>query len=229
MSTYVISDKRLALRLEPIVDLKKNEIVGYEALSRFVVGEAVQAGHDYESYFSSLSPCALICVINRQLEIFQKWHSQHPEVYSDKVLFINVRPDLLEDEFFVSMFFPFVRRFRIAIEINASESKCNHAKIDELTSMGISVWIDDYTGGSSIGYQYWDGIKIDKFAFWSAFHKNINILDELKVDKYLHHHRDTQHTRPTLLVEGIESEAHLYHAIASGFELGQGYYWASLS
>lgn len=232
MSTYVVSGERLALRLEPIVHLKNNQVIGYEALSRFVEKTNKDSAYDYESYFFNLSSCALIGIINRQLEIYQKWHSQHPEIYGDKVLFINVRKDLLEDDFFVSMFFPFSKLFNIAIEIDASACRLNSVmkrRVNELTDLGISVWVDDYAGDESINHQDWDGIKIDKFAFWSSFESESNLLSELDVDKILNRYDNSQYRKPTLLVEGIESEAHLSHAIESGFELGQGYYWKSLS
>lgn len=230
MSTYVVSGKRLALRLEPIVNLRKNQVIGYEALSRFV--ETASNNTDYEGYFFNLTPCALVGIINRQLEIYQKWLNQHPEIYGDKVLFVNVRRDLLEDDFFVSNFFPFSKLFKIAIEIDASSCQLNSVmkrRIDELTDLGISVWVDDYAGDVSICHQYWDGIKVDKFAFWSSFENESNPLSDLDVDKILNRYDDSRFRKPTLLVEGIESEAHLSHAIASGFELGQGYYWKSLS
>lgn len=228
MSTYVVSGERLALRLEPIINLKDNQVIGYEALSRFVKKDRV---YDYEAYFLNLSSCTLIGIINRQLEIYQKWHSQHPEIYGDKVLFINIRTDLLEDNFFVSTFLPFSKLFKIAIEIDASACGLNDVmkdRIGELTGLGISVWVDDYAGDVSINHQKWDGIKVDKFAFWSSFDSDSNILSDLDVDKILNRYDNSQYRKPTLLVEGIESEAHLHHAIESGFELGQGYYWKSL-
>ena len=120
MSTYFVSGRQLALRLEPIVNLRTNKVVGYEALSRFVEKKSKDSISDYEGYFLNLSPCALISVISSQLEIYQKWHSQHPEIYANKILFLNVRRDLLEDDFFVSMFLPFSKTFKIAIEIDAS-------------------------------------------------------------------------------------------------------------
>lgn len=232
MSTYVVSGERLALRLEPIVNLKNNQVVGYEALSRFVENTNKDDAYDYEGYFFNLSSCALIGIINRQLEIYQKWHGQHPEIYSDKILFINVRKDLLEDDFFVSMFLPFSKLFKIAIEIDAFACKLNSVmkrRVNELTDLGISVWVDDYAGDVSISHQDWDGIKIDKFAFWASFESESNPLSELDVDQILNRHDNRTYRKPTLLAEGIESEEHLYHAIASGFELGQGYYWKSLS
>ncbi|QTL94362.1 EAL domain-containing protein [Aeromonas jandaei] len=231
MSTYKVMGEVLAIRLEPIVDLVSNETIGYEALSR-VVQYGNTSQFDYECFFSRMTPCDLIGVLNRQLEIYQKWHSQHPEIYKGKMLFVNARVDLLDDDFFVPMFIPFSRTFKIAIELNASDctiKKSHRKKIEQLSALGISLWIDDYSGEDNIARSCWGGVKIDKNAFWFSYKNNFNPIRYLGLTSDATCRKLTDAKKPVLLAEGIECDEHRSYAIANGFRLGQGYYWSALS
>lgn len=201
-------------RLEPIVCLKKGKIVGYEMLSKCLTDNT----HP-EQLFNQLSADEHLELLSRQLEKYQKWTEQHPELYKGKKLYINLNDKLFEYPELTSYFLPFCRIYDVSIEIEKHYELKKHeiSIIEKFKSMGIQVWLDDYNGydlNKTIGL--WDGIKIDKDYFWKQ-HKNQKCpLDKLNK------------TLSNIIIEGIEHLDHHQTAKHSGAQYGQGFLWRAV-
>ncbi|UXB09950.1 EAL domain-containing protein (plasmid) [Aeromonas dhakensis] len=224
MATYKVKNTELQLRLEPIVSLHDGIPVGFEALSRVVTCLISCNSFDYETFFRSLDKSDCEYVIERQLEIYQKWTRQHPEIYMGKFLFINVHPAILEDSDACQRFLPYLRCFSIAIEIDSHLSEMSEkakANIAALKTFGVQIWIDDFPGYGRLSGAFWSGVKIDRWAFQQSF-KSSGDGDEYCDFSVV------SNIGP-LVIEGIESKAHLAHAIGLGARYGQGYLWAAHS
>lgn len=219
--SYTVKDILFNLRLEPIVYLRDGCTVGFEALSR-LADRSHHSSFNYEIFFSDLSADESIHIIERQLEIYQKWSAQHPEIYGGKSLFINVSPLVLEDQDACNCFIPFLRYFNIAIEVdNHLSMMSEQAKrnIAVLKSYGMQIWVDDFDGSGNINDSFWNGVKIDRWAFQD----NFKLASSGNCGS---NYSEVMHVGP-LVIEGIENEDHLEYAVSIGARYGQGYLWAA--
>lgn len=215
---YNVMGYQFKMKLEPVVLLNTNEVIGYEALSA-----PIDKAIDIEQFFKTISLAASKACLARQLESYQKLSYQHPKIFHNKRLFVNVRRDLFNEKNFHSQFLPFCNEFPIAVEVDASSvalSEPATVNIRKLHAQGIHIWVDDYSGNESIDDPLWHGIKFDKLFFWHCYENLINNhLFSPLVNVGLSHN----------IVEGIETEAQREYAIGRGFQLGQGYLWQALS
>lgn len=219
---YKVRNFEFNMRLEPIIDLCVNKAVGFEALSRLVTDDVGREAFNYEFFFSGLTVDEHLSVVHAQLDIYQKWSEQHPEIYGERFLFVNVSPMILDDDDAFYTFIPYVNSYPIALEIDShlsALSKRAKENAKKLQSYGIQVWIDDYPGHGIISGKIWDGVKIDRFAFQRGFDASMEGED------YNDYHR-VSHVGP-LVIEGIESDEHLLYAKSIGAQFGQGYLWSS--
>lgn len=202
-------------RLEPIVCLRHGEIIGYEVLSLCLTDKT----HP-EKLFNQLSADDHIELISRQLDKYQKWTEQHPELYKNKKLYININDIIFQDTELVSYFLPYCRHYGISIELEKHGMLKKHEvlTIEKFKSMEIQVWLDDYNGydiTQTIGV--WDGIKVDKKYFWQQHNKQRCPLGEIK------------NILPKVIIEGIEHLGHYQTAKHSGANYGQGFLWNSVN
>lgn len=221
MSVYKINGVELQLRLEPIVLLDSGIPVGFEALSR-ITKSSTSTPFDYEAFFSGLEVADYQYVIERQLEIYQKWSEQHPEMFGGKFLFINVHPAILEDRDACQSFLPYLRYFSVAIEVDSHFSEMSEkakANIAVLKTFGVQIWIDDFPGYGRFKGAFWSGVKIDRWAFQRSF-------KESNQGAVFCDFSSASDVGP-LVIEGIENEDHLAHAIKLGACYGQGYLWSA--
>ncbi|MGL4751477.1 MAG: EAL domain-containing protein [Aeromonadaceae bacterium] len=219
MSRYKVKGIEFQLRLEPIVSLNNGEVIGFEALSRVTDSSALKV--DYEVFFGELSLSDSLHLVERQMEIFQKWIELHPEVYKGKFLFVNVQPSILEDRDACHCFIPFLRYFPIGIEIDNHLSYMHSQALTNiaiLKSYGAQVWIDDFPGHGEIKGNFWNGVKIDRWAFQGGFRRSMS--------GYGHADYSRACEVGPLVIEGIETEDHLDYAVSLGARYGQGYLWS---
>lgn len=214
---YSVLGHHFNMKLEPVVDLHNNRIIGYEALSR-----PVDKAINVEAFFQLIPLAAAQACLARQLERYQKLSRQHPELFEGKRLFVNVRRDLMCTEGVFAVFLPFSREFDIAVEVDASfEPLCNVGQynVRRMHEQNIHVWVDDYTGKESLDLAAWHGVKFDKNFFWLCYEQAA--CHPLFAPR-------ASICASNNIVEGIETEDQRHYAIKRGFHYGQGYLWQAL-
>lgn len=210
-----IREETFSLVFEPIVNLTSDKIVGFEGLSR-----SINNNVNSEVFFKEINVDEHIRLLDMQLLKYQKWVQQHPEIYGDKWLHLNVNQELLLTLDFHTIFIPYNRYFPIHLEVELVKP-LTHAQQVAINSIIMSndmkVWLDDYTGGTlPIHRMAWSGIKLDKYFFWS-------LLGEDDVDSVFSSQLCTEFD---IICEGIETNEQKDIAVDLGMKYGQGYLWS---
>lgn len=201
------------LRLQPIVNAQANTVFGYEILSK--LDDSLVA----ESFFKSANSALIQDVFYQQVEFAG-------QADNNFYYFINIRTHDLSSMHIDPACFPHAN---IVIELQDPE---NITQLDSvgmsrlsiniriLQAAGLQVWIDDLQPSllfvlNSCQINF-DGIKIDKGAFWRL------CSDIPQLTRFLSH---CQYYSDKLLIEGVENKAHYNIATYCNVPYVQGYYW----
>ena len=203
------------IKLQPIVELKTGSIIGYEVLSYFT--EDV----DSEYYFQHAPENILISIFNQQV----KQVASNPAGYH---YFVNLSVrDLLGSE--LENKIQISPEQKLVIELQDPENLVGLNDVDKaqlvnnlerLRERHIAVWLDDLdepllSTVCELNFCF-DGIKIDKYAFWRTQFSPLELNQLVK--------RCYQITS-NVLIEGIETLQHRDIAARSGASHLQGYLW----
>ena len=212
---------------QPIVSLKDGSIIGYEALSRGPAGSELISPAELFRTADELSmvwDLELLC----RTKAIERAHSIEPEKY----LFINIDPNIINDEKFRK---GFTKKFlgnhnispkSIIFEITERTAIEDYATFCEIlknyTGQGYKIAIDDmgagYSGLKTITKTRPHYIKIDmelirgidRDSFKQALIKNfVNLSISTNIN---------------IVAEGIETEEELQTLIRLGVYAGQGYF-----
>ncbi|MBW3781449.1 EAL domain-containing protein [Aeromonas veronii] len=213
INSFFVSNIEMGVHLEPVVRLKKNKVFGYEVLSR----AKLKGAYDYELIFSSLTVKEQIILLEKQLDILFFLHGKSCPQKNELYYFINITRGLLSRDV-ISLLYRFSRYFNIALELDESEGDNFSPTELELLSYckrcGMTIWLDDCNGTSEL-HSIWDGVKLDKQAFWSFFEESPSHFEKWLVSSL----------GRMLIVEGVAEQAHLDWLSRYPIFLGQGYYW----
>ncbi len=209
------------LRLQPLIDLHLNTRVGWEVLTQLPVPVFT------ESFFSTLSARECVELFLMQAEMIA---THNPGEH----LLVNLPVRVFLDPALVEILLLQGERFRqvVAIEIQDPVSlsglsgKARHRLVSALMRLretGWEIWMDDLTPSlvadvGSLGIMF-DGVKTDWHEMRRRHREPQALYRLVQQAKYLGN---------KVLVEGIESEADLQHARASGASAGQGFLWPEL-
>lgn len=203
------------IKLQPIVELKSDSIIGYEVLSYFA-GDV-----DSEYYFQHAPENILLSIFNQQV----KQVASHPSGYH---YFINLSVrDLLssglenkiqvlpEQKLVIELQDP-----ENLIDLGATEKAKLVKNLERLRERHFSVWLDDLDESllstvCELNF-YFDGIKIDKYAFWRTQFSPLELSRLVK---------SCYQITSNVLIEGIETLQHRDIAARSGASHLQGYLW----
>ena len=232
------TDLRKALELDqfrvyyqPIMSLGKNQIVGFEALTRWQLPERVVMPGEFIAVADEIG---LILPINRQLlqescRQLRSWQAQFP---SDPLLTLNVnitskqfaQPDLAAQigktlqEAGVD---PRCINLEITETIAMGDAERSAIVLSELKALGIRLDIDDFgTGYSSLSrLQRFpvDALKIDR-AFVSRMDTDDETHEIVRIIVMLAHGLGLK-----VVAEGVENQEQVNLLLKIGCELGQGY------
>lgn len=222
----IIEEKKFTIVFQPIVSMSDSKVIGYEALTRgpegslfnnpgFLFEEAKKANLLWELEMATRI---------KAIETFNSFKT-------DKLLFLNVDPDILKDEHFIKgatknvLQFYGVNPSNLIFEITErtviKDYKIFRNVIDNYKIQGYKIAIDDvgagYSGLSAIAEIKPHYIKID-----ISLIKNID-KDNFKraiVKALVEFANDTN---IKLIAEGIETIDELYTIIEIGIPLGQGF------
>lgn len=211
-----IRGERFFLVFEPIVDMLNNEVIGYEGLCRSELGNV-----NPETFFKTLSINEHFDLLSKQLQKYQKWVEQHPEIYQGRRLFLNINQELLVEDDLLALFIPYYRHYPISLELEPQYPLTCTQRLaikSIIGAHGIPVWFDDYADGVLLAtYEIWSGVKLDRHFFWSLARdskKNITL--------------ESHFTAENLICEGVETSQEKDVALALGMRYGQGYLWPAV-
>lgn len=215
----VIDGPGLAIVYQPIVDLRKMEISGFEALSRF----SAEPPRSPDGWFNEAAEVALS--IELETAAIAKALAGLDAVPGGAYLSINVSPQTLLSDAFTSV----LRQYdfsRIVLEItehNVIEDYDLVTKsLADLRSNGLRVAVDDAGAGHSslrhIVQLDPDYVKLDMSLTRDV---DTDLARRALVSALVFY---TRETNAQIIAEGIETEAELNTLKLLGVGRGQGYY-----
>lgn len=208
-------------RLQPIVSAHSGRILGCEVLTQFPSVE--QAEH----YFRRATPAKVLALFTEQRE----WVSEQEN--ASLRYFCNLPVSVLSQASFrLEVTAAQIKGWFPVIELQDPESIALLSDKDlrqlmrnlaQLQRQSISLWLDDVTPALlpvvRPVVQYFDGIKIDKGAFW-------RLADSLALLKNFV--EKCHQLSPLVLIEGIETPAHCQLATEAGANYLQGFLWPDI-
>lgn len=204
------------IRLQPVVRLDNNNVVGYEILSQ------LPSGTDVECFFQKLPTSLFVTLLEKQLMSIRR-------LTLSGLLFINIPVAVLLNMELSDITFFRHPDNRIVIEVQDAQhigemTAKRIAKLKEsikrLQRLGWSVWLDDYRPDMAtwlaLAEFNFNGIKTDYHEMQKCRKNGTSIKPLVESAK-----RFSQN----VLIEGIETSQDFYRAIDSGAALGQGFLW----
>lgn len=230
----VITDQQLTLHYQPIVSLQDQEIVGFEALTRWEHPEKglIPPG----MFIPTAEETGLIVpldlwAIREACQQLRKWQDQLPP---ERTLDVSVnlssrhfsRPDLVQK---IAAILAETKCPATSLKLEITESALienpeSAAQIlSELKTLGLRIHIDDFgTGYSSLSYLHKydiDTLKVDR-SFIQYIDRNADRVEIVRTIVVLAHT-----LKMDVIAEGIESAEQLTAVQSLGCEYGQGYYF----
>jgi diguanylate cyclase (GGDEF)-like protein/PAS domain S-box-containing protein len=226
-----ISNNEFILYYQPIVDNFKEEIIGMEALLRWVREDGTMV---YPSTFIPIAEeSELIVPIGRNI-ILQACEDSKPFIKSNSKFFVSVNLSAVQlkdrqivDDIEEAIFKSGIPARRLQVEITESvliKDETQTLKIlEEIKNLGVQIALDDFgTGFSSLSYLTKlniDKVKIDRsFIVHIPYDKKSNSLIESIIT--LVHNLDFQ-----LIAEGVEEKDQLDYLKSNACDMIQGYYF----
>jgi diguanylate cyclase (GGDEF)-like protein len=222
----IISSNNLRTVFQPIVSLQTGEVIGYEALTR---GPKESKYINPEILFEEAKTHELLW----DLEILCRSNairtfSSHN---SDKLLFVNVDPAVLNDEHFIKGFTkeiliehkinPLSLIFEITEKTSIDNYKNFNKVINYYKSQGYKIAIDDvgtgYSGLSTIAKTRPNYIKMDMSLITNVTRDNFK---KAIIKSFVEF---SNSTNTKIIAEGIEDINDLHTLIEIGVHYGQGY------
>ncbi|WP_444998205.1 sensor domain-containing diguanylate cyclase [Aliikangiella sp. IMCC44359] len=230
-----IQQKEIEVYYQPIVDLKTNKIIAFEALARWT---HVRLGFISPNEFIPIAEeTGLIyslggLVLNQALSQLNVWQSQLSEAktiamsvnFSSKQieqhdLFADIKSSLTENK---------ITPERLKVEITESllieNAKLAQNLLQSLADLNIPVLLDDFgTGYSSLSYLHkfiLNTIKIDR-SFIFAMETNKKHYTIVKTIAFMAANLDLD-----VVAEGVETERHARILKDIGIRYAQGYYFS---
>ncbi|MGB9808464.1 MAG: GGDEF domain-containing protein [Caldanaerobacter sp.] len=220
----IIDEKKFTTLFQPIVSLTDGEVVGYEALTRGPEGSIF---FNPEVLFEEAKKANLLWDLElitriKAIEIFNSFKSE-------KLLFLNVDPEVIRDEHFIKgttrevlQFYgisPANLIFEVTEKTAIKDYKAFKRVIENYKSQGYKIAIDDvgagYSGLSAIAQIKPYYVKIDMSL--------INDKDNFKKAIVKALMEFAVNTNIKLIAEGIETIDELFTVIEIGIPLGQGF------
>lgn len=211
--------------VQPIYDLKKEKILGFEFLLRSPDFQSPEHLFEYAEREDALFDLDMYSVFHifEQIRRFSQYLQEH-------LLFINIFPSTLLDSTFIYsldrlLTFSAINPANIVLEINEAENELDLLALKEfaeqLRKRGVKLSLDDLGTGSSTLQALLelepDITKVDRY-----FAKDL--ATSQKKQDLIEFFVDFIGNGSKLIVEGIESQQDLDRAKKLGVAYGQGFY-----
>ncbi|HEX5240941.1 MAG TPA: EAL domain-containing protein, partial [Candidatus Limnocylindrales bacterium] len=224
----------LAVHYQPIIDLRTDRIVGFEALARWrhpTRGLVLPVDFIALAEESDLIVSLGETVLEKACRQAQAWRRRWPA--QNLVMSVNLSPKQFLDPNLVHKIAGVLRRTKLepcALELEITESsimdrsESSLSVLEQLRSLGVRIVVDDFgTGYSSLAYLRHlplDTIKIDR-----SFVTDLDVADPntgiVRAVVSLAHGLGVG-----VVAEGIETDEQARRLRELGCDLGQGYNWA---
>ena len=223
----VLLQEKVDTLFQPIVDLRRRAILGYEALARGPTGTTY---HMPLRLFEMASEFDLVFELDRKCRRSALTASR--SLPRDAVLFVNVVPSAMYDPAFQG---PALVRFlrtldlepkRIVLEISEKYAIENYTMfaeaLAEFTKVGFRIAVDDV----GAGYSGLEKIACVNPGYLKLDHELIKDIDSSYIRQEMTRALKAFADRigSTIIAEGIEREAELRALIDLGIDYGQGFF-----
>ena len=228
----IITERQFNIIFQSVVSLTNGEIIGYEALTRGPEGSLF---YNPELLFEEAKKANLLWELEKvtRISAIEKFNSFR----SDKLLFLNVDPEIIKDEHFIKgttkevLEFYGINPSNLIFEITEKTAirdyKAFKNVIDHYKIQGYKIAIDDvgagYSGLSAIGEIKPHYVKIDMSLIRNIDKDNFKKAIVKALVEF------ANNTNIKLISEGIETIDELYTLIEIGVHLGQGFLLAKPS
>lgn len=225
-----IDDDQFVPYYQPVVELSSGEIVGAEALIRWMHPE--QGVIPPNEFISAAEQSGLInkMTIGLMKHIEQDMQALHNLVCKNFHIGINVPPEAFNDKNFTSNCIDFTTRMnkkniKVMLEITERQQNVVSEDVRErLKNAGADLALDDF----GTGFSNYDALqktspkflKIDRMFIDTLTHGGVS---EHIVDNIIHL---SESTGIPLIAEGIEDNEQAIKLISKGVALGQGYLYS---
>lgn len=208
-------------RLQPIISAENESILGFEILAQ------LPADVQSEEFFNNVGDKTFIHIICGQLNWIKDHSSDQYKYFCNLPVKVFCNPHWCET--LLQLITQQDIKHNLVIELQDPQNlaKCSADEIhhvveniDVFRRCAVPVWLDDITP-KLIDFitpfaKYFDGIKVDKYAFWELIGKT----DKLKLFISKCHKLCS-----SVLIEGIETIAHQHQASGAGADFLQGFLW----
>ena len=198
---------------QPIVDIRSGDIIAFEATVKGKNAQGSEIGYEQLREFEKQKD-SIDSVGELNLDFRARDLALNEFQLKDHKLFVNVSPE----EMGTPLFFEDVNIANVVLEIT-EESKIHNpdrlkARLDVLRKKGLKVALDDF------GSLQQNHDKLDDFK-----------PEFVKLDKSIVKNGKLNFFQPMIsiydiVVEGVETEAHLQNCIELGFHYVQGFYFS---
>ena len=229
-----IQRDELTVHYQPIIDLRTDQVVGFEALARWrhpTRGLVLPVDFIALAEESDLIVTLGETVLEKACRQAQAWRRRWPE--QNLVMSVNLSPRQFLDPNLAQKIASVLRRTRLepcALELEITESSVMDRSetslrvLEQLRALGVRLVLDDFgTGYSSLAYLRHlplDTIKIDR-----SFVTDLDVQDPnvgiVRAVVSLAHGLGI-----SVVAEGIETDEQARRLRDLGCDLGQGYTWA---
>ncbi|HHW44653.1 MAG TPA: EAL domain-containing protein [Desulfotomaculum sp.] len=220
----IIAGRRICTLFQPIHDLRKGEIMGYEALTRGPAGPLQSASN----LFAAASSRGLRTEL--ELACLREALASAGFVPPGKLLFLNFHPLTLAEHWEAILDGLGGLRRQAVIEITESSGQirsCAKAQ-EQLRAAGVRIALDDVGAGdralANMCEFRADFLKLDR-----SFIEGLMKLKNGAADRYRSMVRTlvdyAQRAGIEVIAEGVETEKQLLETVMAGIHLVQGFYF----
>ncbi|HEY8084614.1 MAG TPA: GGDEF domain-containing protein [Methylophilaceae bacterium] len=227
--TEILHAQNLSALFQPIIDIGKASIIGYEGLIRGPSGSVLHSP-------ATLFKTARICNQSTEIEYLSRRVilGAFAKLFGNGKIFLNISPDiLLQQGFKTGETLRYIEEIglspqQVIIEITENIPTVDYSQLREAVvhyrNMGFEIAIDDLGEGFS-GLRLWSELRPDYVKIDQHFIQGIN-LDPIKRQFVSSIQEIARKSGAKIIAEGIETEAELLIVQEIGIAFGQGYHIA---
>jgi diguanylate cyclase (GGDEF)-like protein len=225
----ILHAQNLSALFQPIIDINKAAIIGYEGLIRGPSGSVLHSP-------ATLFKTARICKRSAEVEYLSRRVilGAFARLSGNGKIFLNISPDiLLQQGFKTGETLKYIEEIglspqQVIIEITENVPTVDYCQLREAVvyyrNMGFEIAIDDLGEGFS-GLRLWSELRPDYVKIDQHFIQGIN-LDPIKRQFVSSIQEIARKSGAKIIAEGIETEAELLVVQEIGIAFGQGYHIA---